>query len=95
MKSIYSSCIQRVSRLTRFSVYTKLTLILLKGDKGPTFSVDLKFVPLLAFHTDFILFQHFKAIRFSPTPKGLASTRTAHRPEVSIVNSFCSVWISV
>lgn len=47
-----------------------------KGDRGSTFSVDLKFVPLLAFHTYFILFQHFKAIRFSSTPKGLASTRT-------------------
>lgn len=71
MKFIYSSCIQRVSRFTRFSVYIKLTYILFKGDRGSTFSADLKLVPLLTFHTYFILFQHFKAIRFSPTPKRL------------------------
>lgn len=93
MKVIYSPCIQRVSGFTGFSVYMKLTYIFLKGDRGSTLSVEV--VPLLSFHTYFNSFQYFKAISFSSTPMRLASTRTAHRPEVSIVKFFCSVCISV
>lgn len=49
----------------------------------------LKLVANLLFHTCLIFFKLFEAVRLSLAPKGLfkASTWTAHRPEVSRVQS--------